>query len=164
MTSSLDASLEYLGRIINIALQPSNIAKSFSVVQLQRAQSATKFIPGENLNDTSRIDISSNQLLLAQFHPLVVYSESIPNFVILQPGGFPAGNNAAYFLQQTFGLRNSGDAAMIFVCQSGEPSDGIVLCGNTEVLLTDNYGIIIVSIAAGVVGDSTNSTVIITPT
>jgi ABC-type glutathione transport system ATPase component len=164
MFANIQGNSEYIGKVIDTILQPSSLVDGVSGVQLQQAQGATLSLAGGNGSGASTIDLTSAQLLAAQFHPLVIKSANSGHDIVLRPNGLAHGNEAAYFLQQTFGLHNAGDAAMFLICQTGTATNAVVLNGDSQTNISTALGINTVSIAALVVGDETDSTVIITST
>lgn len=158
---SSDGSSSFVGKIVNVLGQKSVIGSTVSQSSIDLALGANKALAGGNGSGASTIDLTAEQLLLAQIRPIVIVSAHATNDIVLRPNGLAAGNPAAYFLQQTFQLSNVGDVATIMIAQSGTATAAVVLNGSTGVDVSISLPVALVSIAASVVGDTSDSEVVI---
>ncbi len=119
-------------------------------------------IAGGNASAVSSIVLSQSQIAAMQYNPLVINNASATFVITLEPEDNSAGNTAAYILQQALNLTVAGQVAFLQLAQVG--TQGIIsLAGSTLTpVTTASDSLVLIKVAALVVGTSSTSTVTIT--
>ncbi len=113
MTDTSNSS--FIGKIINVASEPSIIGDSVRAVNLDTAL-------GSNLVaqvGTGNLDIYTVDLQQAMTNQYIIDNNSVNAATTLRPNGLGAGHPAAAYLQQSLGLLNVGDSALLRFQRTG---------------------------------------------